>query len=480
MSDTETTGLGAYAGNPAATDKFMMVDVSDTTMAASGTNKYIEASYISFRTNAETLTNKTLTAPVIGDFTSANHAHTNAAGGGQLDHGAALTGLADDDHTQYLLATGSRPGASSQAQTFTNGVVAPTLKPASDGATAVQVTKADGTTAIIVVNTTDSRVGMGSAVSDTYSDSGTTVYTIANVAGDLNISGATNRAIPFYVKATFSGDSPARVFRGYGQVPLANTSALSGIIGMTFFTEILGPGGVTGNVGTYASALTLNNSSATVAQYVMYQASTPTVTAGTLTKQVGFQAAQLTQATNNTLIQLGGTTIPTGNFAIYNQSAYDNYIAGKTGFGTSSPGAMVHVAGGLTASAWGVAGIQTRMVAATFTDSSTAASGTATNAVANSFAQPTFAATNATVTMTHAATMYIANAPAAGTNVTITNAYALWVDAGATRLDGDVGFFATSPASQQTVTGSRGGNAALADLLTKLATYGIIIDGTSA
>lgn len=37
-----------------------------------------------------------------------------------------------------------------------------------------------------------------------------------------------------------------------------------------------------------------------------------------------------------------------------------------------------------------------------------------------------------------------------------------------------------TPVVQQTVTGSRGGNAALADLLTKLATYGIIVDSTSA
>lgn len=30
------------------------------------------------------------------------HAHTGAAEAGQLDHGAALTGLGDDDHTQYI------------------------------------------------------------------------------------------------------------------------------------------------------------------------------------------------------------------------------------------------------------------------------------------------------------------------------------------------------------------------------------------
>lgn len=38
----------------------------------------------------------------------------------------------------------------------------------------------------------------------------------------------------------------------------------------------------------------------------------------------------------------------------------------------------------------------------------------------------------------------------------------------------------TAGTAQQTVTGSRGGNAALADFLTKLATLGLIVDGTSA
>jgi hypothetical protein len=45
-----------------------------------------------------------------------------------------------------------------------------------------------------------------------------------------------------------------------------------------------------------------------------------------------------------------------------------------------------------------------------------------------------------------------------------------------------LGFYATSPVAQGTVTGSRGGAtvAVLADLLTKLAATGIVIDGTTA
>lgn len=60
----------------------------------------------------QTLTNKTLTTPTISStgWTNANHAHTGATSGGQLDHGAALTGLTDDDHTQYVLLAGRSGG----------------------------------------------------------------------------------------------------------------------------------------------------------------------------------------------------------------------------------------------------------------------------------------------------------------------------------------------------------------------------------
>lgn len=42
-----------------------------------------------------------------------------------------------------------------------------------------------------------------------------------------------------------------------------------------------------------------------------------------------------------------------------------------------------------------------------------------------------------------------------------------------------LGFFNTPPVARPTVTGSRGGNAALASLLTQLATLGLIVDGSS-
>ena len=62
------------------------------------------------RATTDTLTNKTLTTPTIASFTNATHTHQSSAGGGQLDHGAALTGLTDDDHTNYALLAGRASG----------------------------------------------------------------------------------------------------------------------------------------------------------------------------------------------------------------------------------------------------------------------------------------------------------------------------------------------------------------------------------
>lgn len=79
--------------------------------------------------------------------------------------------------------------------------------------------------------------------------------------------------------------------------------------------------------------------------------------------------------------------------------------------------------------------------ASTWTDNNTAGSGTATAWVGHAFQRPTLAASNSSVTTTTAATVYIANAPLAGSNQTLTKPWALWVDAGDVRLDGNIQWF---------------------------------------
>lgn len=68
--------------------------------------------------------------------------------------------------------------------------------------------------------------------------------------------------------------------------------------------------------------------------------------------------------------------------------------------------------------------------ASTFTDTSTAASGTAALWTGLSVRTPTLAASALSVTTTDAASVYIEGAPTAGTNETLTNSWALLVGAG--------------------------------------------------
>lgn len=61
--------------------------------------------------------------------------------------------------------------------------------------------------------------------------------------------------------------------------------------------------------------------------------------------------------------------------------------------------------------------------------------------------------------------------------------YSIYTKAGDVRLMASsadkLGFHGATPVAQQTVTGSRGGNAALASLLTKLAALGLVVDSSS-
>jgi len=102
----------------------LAVDGSDTNinlnLLAKGTGTVqVNGDTITTLTAVQTLTNKTLTTPTIASFVNATHNHQSNTGGGTLDHGLALTGLLDDDHTQYLLLAGRAGG-----QTIVGGTAA--------------------------------------------------------------------------------------------------------------------------------------------------------------------------------------------------------------------------------------------------------------------------------------------------------------------------------------------------------------------
>ena len=136
--------------------------------------------------------------------------------------------------------------------------------------------------------------------------------------------------------------------------------------------------------------------------------------------------------------------------------------AGVTSVQSSGASGFLYTAGDKAGSV-GTTGSSFNIAASTFTDTSTAGSGTATAWVANGIQRPTVAASNTSVTTTDAATLYIANAPAAGTNQTLTNSWACWVDDGAVRLDLTTSKASAAsavcralylPAATQTISGS--------------------------
>jgi hypothetical protein len=72
-----------------------------------------------------------------------------------------------------------------------------------------------------------------------------------------------------------------------------------------------------------------------------------TLTGQTLNYQAGVWISGFAAATNNTGLLMGQSTIPSGNFGIYNASTNNNYFAGNVGIGTATPSTKLEVAGAM-------------------------------------------------------------------------------------------------------------------------------------
>lgn len=94
----------------ALSDRELLVAGGALDESGSGTGAPTGASYVTINAE-EGLSNETRHAevPLAQRHPPANHTHDGSAdSGAKLDHGAALSGLTDDDHTLYLRADGSR------------------------------------------------------------------------------------------------------------------------------------------------------------------------------------------------------------------------------------------------------------------------------------------------------------------------------------------------------------------------------------
>lgn len=210
----------------------------------------------------------------ITSFVNAAHTHQNAAGGGQLDHGLALTGLGDDDHTQYLLATGTRTGASSQAQAFTSGITAAALS-------TLTVAQTDG-------------VQFSAALKATYNSTRTSNTSNIYSGVDIAINGTTAA----FSEGTLWGTRSIAVAQSTGVTAIAemdglitvartaptSTMPVTDMIGLQFSASHQGSGLVTNAYGMYGSIVTVagttgNITSARVINaFIQHASTTATIT----------------------------------------------------------------------------------------------------------------------------------------------------------------------------------------------------------
>jgi hypothetical protein len=345
--------------------------------------------------------------------------------------------MAQTGYTPILIYSSSTAAAAPSASNLTNSTLGSELAINitdgklfyKDNANAVQVIGWK------VVPTTAGGTGLTSFTANGVFYAGTT--TSINQSANLTFDGTTLSANALYV----TGTSPNTFIAGANSTATGFAQAAFHIVGKdTFFNASISR--ITNNAtapqlffqkarGTFASPTVV--SSGDGAGLLLFYGFDGTNAINTASIAVAIDG---TPATNDMPGRIVFSTVASGSSTLTERMRISN--AGFIGGGITAPAARLHLGGAISAASWTTNGIGFRYAAATYTDTSTAASGTVASSGVHAIAQPTIAATNVTVTYTDAATLYIANSPANGTNVTVTNPWSLWVDNGASRFDGNI------------------------------------------
>jgi len=223
-------------------------------------------------------------------------------------------------------------------------------------------------------------------------------------SGAIGLSGANYGTSGQVLTSAGSGSAPTWTTQTVGSVVSVGVSGANGI-------------GVSGSPVTSSGTIALS-----------LEAITPT----SVTVPLGAAATPSITFSGDPNTGIYSSAADTINFATAGVSEF-SLSSGLAAFGGKVSGSS----SGLSVPSWTTSGCTSQWTAGTVTDNSSAAAATVSSRMANSFSTPTFASTNA-ITVTNAATMYIAGAPVAGTNTTLTNTYALWIDGGECRIDGNI------------------------------------------
>lgn len=148
---------------------------------------------------------------------------------------------------------------------------------------------------------------------------------------------------------------------------------------------------------------------------------------------------------NSTAIALGA-----GQRLRFNGPNGTPYLSGS-GAALTLTGGTLTLAGDVSASAWGINGVGINTAGRVFTDTSSAGTVTASQAI-YSIAGPTIKAISATTYSGNYATLRVSGAPIAGDNVTLSNARALHVTGGSAQFDEAVSISGSATVSRLSVS----------------------------
>jgi hypothetical protein len=286
-------------------------------------------------------------------------------------------------------------------------------------------------------------------------------------------------------------------------VAIGNTAVanLGFSVALGALTTVNGTGGIAiGRQATSAGGIAIGNAAVTGGNSVAIGAS---VNASTGSGNTAIGQGLVIPATTADAVVIGNTaSVVSGSVSIGKSALGTGTSSTAVGTSADSSGAYSAALGknaraqGAQSAAFGVDALASSTYATALGQASQAVSGSAT-AVG---ALATATAGSATAVGKSATAAQSATAIGTSANAGFTRSTAIGMDAattasnqimlgtsaetvvvpGKTQLAGQVGFYGATPAAKLAITGSRGGNAALADLLTKLATLGLITDNTTA
>ncbi|MBI4038313.1 tail fiber domain-containing protein, partial [Candidatus Daviesbacteria bacterium] len=303
---------------------------------------------------------------------------------------------------------------------------------------------------------------LGSATAPPYTftgDPNTGIY--SSTADTVDITAAGNRVMKF----ASSGGNP---IVPYYNIALASTSV--------YLTSASGHGRLTmgENGGAYAALIT---SQENTTHSSMLQIDPQGVDVGTDPSNLGAEMKWLELNSRTITFSANVTNQRQAHIeaATYAGSAATKTITNAYGLFVEPPitstNAVITNTYGIGAGAsTTIAGAASSTYASLFVPAHTVTTNTTTQitsspAVAGvSIGQITVAQSGGAVTVDNAASLYIANAPTNGASVTLTNPYALWVDAGNVRFDGDIiGYDETTSANTNVITATAGGETVFND-----------------